>query len=322
MDRLTVMQTFIRIVDAGSFSAAARQLNIGQPAVSKSIAQLEERLGVRLLMRSTQRLTPTEAGQSYYDYARRAVDAAEQADLVARGVGTQMAGRLRISVATTLATLHIIPRLPAFLDTHPDLSLELILDDRMIDLIEEGVDMGLRIGTPGESSLTARKLAACRRLVLGAPSYFQRRGTPSTPAELREHTIVVHAHQRSSELWTFRQGASETAIRISGRLCVSAGEGVRTAVLSGMGLTIMSEWMFTPELASGAICSVLTDWALPMAGLWAVFPTGHMISAKARAFAAFAESELRKSRPSPSTIIPNGNKAYEMSRPTAIHAVR
>jgi len=318
------MQTFIRIVDTGSFSGAARHLNIGQPAVSKSIAQLEERLGVRLLLRSTQRLTPTEAGQAYYDYARRTVDTAEQADLVARGAGTQLTGRLRVSAATTFATLQVVPRLPAFLNAHPNLSLELILDDRVIDLIEEGVDMALRIGMPRELSLTARKLATCQRLVLGAPNYLEQSGIPSNPAELSQHSMVVHAHQRSSEMWTFRQGASESSIRISGRLCMSASEGVRAAVLGGMGLTIMPEWMFAAELASEAVCPVLTDWTLPAADLWAVFPTGHMISAKARTFAAFVESALRKSSPQPTPvrIIPNGHEAHEMPRPTAIHAIR
>jgi len=318
------MHVFIRIVDTGSFSAAARQLNIGQPAVSKSIAQLEERLGVRLLMRSTQRLMPTEAGQGYYEHARRAIDAAEQADLAARGSGTQLTGRLRVSAATTFATLHIIPRLPAFLDAHPDLSLELALDDRVIDLIEEGADMALRLGRPRESSLIARKLATSRTLVLGAPGYLERGGIPSKPAELAEHRLVIHAHQRSSELWTFRQGGCEVAIRLSGRLRVSASEGVKTAVLLGMGLTIMSEWMFVPELTSGAICSVLTDWTLPTTDLWAVFPTGHMISAKARAFAAFVESELRKPRwpPSQANLIPCGNEAYGTAEPTAIRAIR
>jgi DNA-binding transcriptional LysR family regulator len=318
------MQTLIRIVDTGSFSAAARHLNIGQPAVSKSIAQLEERLGVRLLMRSTQRLMPTEAGQAYYDCARRAVDAAEQADLVARGAGAQLTGRLRVSAATALATLQVIPSLPTFLNAYPDLSLELILDDQVIDLIEEGVDLALRIGTPRESSLTARKLATCRSLVLGAPDYLRRSGIPSNPAELGQHSMVVHAHERSRESWTFRQGASETSIRVSGRLCMNASEGVRAAVLGGMGLTIMPEWMFAAELASGAICPVLTEWTLPAANLWALFPTGRMISAKARTFAAFVESELRKSRwrPAPVKIIANGNEAYEKPRPTVIHAIR
>jgi DNA-binding transcriptional LysR family regulator len=320
MDRLAVMETFIRVVETGSFSAAARHLNIGQPAVSKCVAQLEDRLGVRLLMRSTRRLTPTEAGQGFYERARRALEAADQADVAARGAGADLAGRLRVSAAVTFASLHVVPRLPAFLAAHPDLSIDLVLDDRQIDLIEEGVDMALRIGTLRDSSLTARKLAMSRRLVLGAPAYFERAGIPATPAELIGHTAVLYTRNRSSETSSFQQGGAEVPIRISGRLSISASEGVRAAVLGGMGFTIASEWMFAPELASGAVRPVLTEWTLPTSDLWAVFPTGRMASAKARAFAAFVETELRKPqwKARSASRIPEENDAYEADLPAAI----
>jgi DNA-binding transcriptional LysR family regulator len=289
------METFIRVVETRSFSAAARHLNVGQPAVSKSIAQLEERLGVRLLMRSTRGLMPTEAGQGFYQRARRAIAAADEADHAARGAGTGLVGRLRVSAAVTFARLHVVPRLSAFLDAHPDLSIDLVLDDRPIDLIEEGIDIGLRIGPLRDSSLTVRKLATSRRLVLGAPAYFQRIGIPTTPADLIAHAAVIHTQDRGgSDTWSFRRGTSEMSVSISSRLRVSAAEGVRAAVLGGMGLAITSEWMFAPELASGAVRSVLDDWNLPTSDLWAVFPTGRMASAKARAFAAFVENELGK----------------------------
>jgi DNA-binding transcriptional LysR family regulator len=300
------METFIRVVETRSFSAAARHLNVGQPAVSKSIAQLEERLGVRLLMRSTRGLMPTEAGQSFYQRARRAIAAADEADYAARGAGTGLVGRLRVSAAVTFARLHVVPRLSTFLDAHPDLSIDLILDDRPIDLIEEGIDIGLRIGPLRDSSLTVRKLATNRRLVLGTPAYFQRAGAPTTPADLIAHAAVIHTQDRGgSDTWSFRRGTSEMSVSISSRLRVSAAEGVRAAVLSGMGLAIASEWMFMPELASGAVRTVLEDWALPTSDLWAVYPTGRMASAKARAFAAFVETELGKPLTSPS------HKAYQ-----------
>jgi DNA-binding transcriptional LysR family regulator len=320
MDRLAVMETFIRVVETGSFSAAARHLNIGQPAVSKCVAQLEDRLGVRLLMRSTRRLTATEAGQSFYERARRALEAADQADVAARGAGADLAGRLRVSAAVTFASLHVVPRLPAFLAAHPNLSIDLVLDDRQIDLIEEGVDMALRIGTLRDSSLTARKLAMSRRLVLGAPAYFERAGIPATPAELIGHTAVLYTRNRSSETWSFQQSGSEVPVRISSRLSISASEGVRAAVVGGMGFTIASEWMFAPELASGAVRPVLTEWTLPTSDLWAVFPTGRMASAKARAFAAFVEAELRKPqwKARSASRIPEENDAYEVDLPAAI----
>jgi DNA-binding transcriptional LysR family regulator len=294
MDRLAAMETFVRVVETGSFSAAAKHLNLGQPAVSKTVAQLEARLGVRLLMRTTHGLSPTEAGQSFYDRARRAIEEAEEADVAARGAGASLTGLLRISAAVSFARLHVIPRLPKFLAAHPILTMEVVLDDRVIDLVEEGMDLALRMGSLGNSSSqTARKLASAPRCVIGTPSYFARSGVPATPAELTGHTAVIYT-QGYRGAWNFRKGATEVSVSVSGPLRVSAAEGVRAAVLADMGLAIASAWMFSPELASGTVRSVLTDWCLPTIDLWAVYPTGRMPSAKARAFAAFVEAELKQ----------------------------
>jgi DNA-binding transcriptional LysR family regulator len=291
------METFIRVVEAGSFSAAAKRLRVGQPAVSKSVAQLEERLGVRLLIRSPRGLTPTEAGQNFYERARRTVEEADEADIAARGASAGLTGPLRVSAAVTLARLHIVPRLPVFLAAHPNLSVDLILSDRQVDLIQEDVDIAFRTGELRDSSLIIRKIATCRRLVLGAPSYFERAGVPATPAELSRHAAVIYSEQREGvggDSWSLRQGELEMSVTLSGRVRVSAAEGVRAAVIGGMGLAIASEWMFAPEIASRAVRAVVTDWALPTLDLWAVFPTGRRTDAKARAFAAFVETQLRK----------------------------
>ena len=294
MDRLAAMETFVRVVETGSFSAAARTLNVGQPAVSKTVAQLEERLGVRLLMRSTRGLSPTEAGQSFFDRARRAIEEAEEAELAARVAGTSLTGRLRVCAAVTFARLHVIPRLPMFLAAHPGLTMDVVLDDRVIDLVEEGVDLALRMGSLEDSSLTARKLASAPRHVLGTPGYFARSGVPVTPSELSRHAAVIYARDGGGDTWSFWRGATEVSVSVSGPLRVSAAEGMRAAVLADMGLAIASAWMFSPELGSGAVRTVLTDWSLPPIDLWAVYPTGRMPSAKARAFAGFVEAELKQ----------------------------
>lgn len=299
MDRLAAMETFVRVVETGSFSAAARTLNVGQPAVSKTVAHLEERLGVRLLMRSTRGLSPTEAGQNFYDRSRRAIEEANEADMAARGAGASLTGRLRISAAVTFARLHVVPRLPTFLATHPDLTMDVILDDRVIDLVEEGVDVALRMGALADSSLTARKLASAPRCVVGTPAYFARAGVPATPAALAEHSVVIYGPDSGGGTYMFRQGATELSVSVSGRLRASAAEGVRAGVLASMGLTIASAWMFAPELESGEVSAVLTDWSLPSINLFAVYPTGRMPSAKARAFAAFVEAELKGWRSPP-----------------------
>ena len=294
MDRLSAMETFIRVVDTGSFSAAARQLRIGQPAVSKAMAQLEERLGTRLLLRSSRGLATTEAGQTFYERARRAIAEADEADLAARGAGAGLTGRLRFSGAVTFVRLHVIPRLPEFLARHPGLAIDAVLDDRHVDPVEEGIDVALRMGDLADSSLVARKIGQSRRLVIGTPAYFARAGEPNTPGELPDHAAVVYA--RGGERSTFKRGDATVDVALSDRIRMTAAEGVREAVLAGLGLTITSGWMFARELENGTVREVLRDWTLPPLDLWALFPSGRRASAKARAFADFVEGILAAPR--------------------------
>ena len=297
MDRFAVMETFICVVETGSFSAAARRLNVGQPAVSKSIAQLEDHLGVRLLLRSTRGLTPTEAGQHYYERAKRSIEEANEADLVARGTGKGLSGKLRVSAAVTFSRLHIIPRLNRFLSKHPDLQIDVRLDDRHIDLIEQGIDVALRMGTLPDSTMTARHLAQSRRHVLATPRYIQSNGAPKTPAELARHEAVVYSPNGGNTSWDFQRGDTVVSVMVAGRIVVSAAEGVRAAVLADMGIAIASEWMFASEIRNGEVQTLLDDWTLPPIDVWALFPTGRMVSAKARAFADFVEAILKEIAP-------------------------
>jgi len=293
MDRLSAMEALVRVIETGSFSGAARQLRIGQPAVSKAVAQIEQRLGVRLLLRTTHGLSPTESGQSYYEHAKRVLEEAEEADLAARGAGASLSGRLRFCAAVTFARLHVMPHLPAFLEQHPALDVDVVLDDRNVDLVEEGIDVALRMGPLTDSTFTGRKIGQGRRLVLGTPSYFARHGEPGSPTDLAGYQAVVYDRRGGGAAWTFRRGAAETAVTLKGRVRTTAAEGVREAVFSDLGLAVSSEWMFTPELRSGQVRAVLEDWSLPAIDLWAVFPTGRQASAKARAFAAFIEERFR-----------------------------
>jgi DNA-binding transcriptional LysR family regulator len=299
MDRLQAMAAFVRVVDSGSFSGAARQLGVGQPAVSKTIAQLEDRLQVRLLVRSTHALTPTDAGLRFYERARLAIAEVDEAELEARGAGAGLTGRLRFSAATTFARLMIVPRLPEFLARHPSLDIDVILDDRIIDVVSEGIDIALRMGTLADSSAVARKIASGRRSVVATPAYLARAGTPKVPADLAHHHALIYSVL--SDNWTFRRGETETSVTVRGRLRLSAAEGIRAAVLADMGLAVASDWMFAPELASGAVTRVLPDWMLSPIDLWAIFPTGRLASAKARAFADFVEAILKSKEASAST---------------------
>jgi DNA-binding transcriptional LysR family regulator len=289
MDRLREMELFVRVIETGSFSTAARDLKIGQPAISKTIAALEDRLGVRMLIRSTRRLSPTEAGKAFYERALRAITEADEADAAAQCVGSGLEGQLRICAPVTFGRLHLVPRLGAFLDAHPKLRLELVMDDRAIDLVAENIDVAIRLGILSDSSLKARKLAQTDRHVLASPTYLARKGIPSNPADLLEHDGIIYGQRSGGQEWLFRRGTSETSIRLRPRLTLSAAEGVREAVLAGQGYAITSRWMFAPELASGAVIPVLNEWSLPPMELWVLYPAGRLTSTKARAFVKWFE---------------------------------
>jgi DNA-binding transcriptional LysR family regulator len=292
VDRLTAMETFVCVVESGTFSGAARILNVGQPAVSKSIALLEERLSVRLLLRSTRGLTPTEAGQAFYARAKRAIEEAQEAELAARGAGSNLTGRLRVCAAVTFARLHIVPAIGRFLKAHPELNIDLVLDDRNVDLLEEGIDIALRMGQLEDSSMTARKIGEAPRRVVGTPAYFEHAGMPASPTDLAAHQAIVYSQRGGGSAWTFRRDSTELTVVVSGRVAITAAEGLRAAVLANLGLAVVSEWMFSPELKSGEVRSVLNDWRLPPVELWAVFPAGRMVNAKTRAFLNFLADTL------------------------------
>ena len=295
MDRLAALEMFVHVVDTGSFSAVARNQDIGQPAVSKAVVQLEEWLGVSLLMRSTRSLVPTEAGRIFYEHAKRTIEEAHEAVLAARGSACGLSGKLRVSTSVCFGRLHVIPNLSAFLAEHPDLDIELVLDDRHLDLINEGIDVSLRMGAMPDSNMTARRIAEGRRIVVATPAYLQRHGTPSSPGDLVSHQAVIYTPGGRGEpwtSWTFRKGTAEVSVVLQGRFKVTAGEGIRAAVNSDMGLAVSSDWNFSPELRSGKVVEILQDWALPLTNLSAVYPAGRLASTKARLFVSFVEQYM------------------------------
>jgi DNA-binding transcriptional LysR family regulator len=294
MDRLAAMEAFVLVVDSGSFSATARRLNVGQPAISKTVAQLEDRLGVKLLIRSTRGLAPTEAGLNFYERARRSIEEADEAELAARGAGQGLSGNLRICAAVTFARIHLMPRLPEFLAQHPNLEIEVVLDDRNVDLVHEGIDVALRMGRLADTALIARRIATTRHAVVGTAAYFARAGEPASPGDLIAHEAVIYSQRGGGPVWTFRRDGAELAVTVKGRLHVTAAEGVRAAVLADAGIAIASEWMFAPELAAGTVKAVLQDWELPPMDLWAVYPAGRTATTKARTFVAFVEAVMRQ----------------------------
>jgi DNA-binding transcriptional LysR family regulator len=297
MDQLSAMQALLRVVDTGSFSAAARQLGVGQPAVSRAVARLEARLGVKLLARTTRGLSVTDAGQRYCLLARHALETVDEADAAARDAGAALSGRLRVAMAVSFGRLQIVPRLAGFMSAHPALAIDVVMDDRPIDLIEEGIDVALRLGPQPDSRFSGRIIATRRRIVVASPDYLARHDTLERPSDLARHEVVSLVQAGIATSWTFTRGQERETVTLGGRLRMTANEGVRAAVLAAMGLALGSEWGFEDEIADGRLVPVLADWQLPPSDLWAITPAGRQASAKARTFIGFVERQLKYPAP-------------------------
>lgn len=284
MDIVRAFAVFTRVVESGSFSAAAKDLTLGQPAISKMMLALENHLGVRLLNRSTRRLTVTEAGQALYERAIEVLSIVEEAEVAARGINSGLQGVLRVSVPVTFGRLHVVPRLAQFLDAHPNLRVELIMDDRNVDLLAEKIDIALRAGALSDSSLMAKRIASTERVVVASPAYLARHGLPQTPAELLQHNVIIYEQNNLTTNWLFKQATQETSVKVQGQLHVTSAEGLREAVLAGLGLAIVSRWMMSQELLDNKVVTVLDDWHLPGVTLWAVHASGRMVSTKITTF--------------------------------------
>jgi len=293
MDLISTMRSFVRVYETRSFSAAAKDLNLSQPSVSKAVAQLEQELGVQLFLRSTRGLAPTDAGRKFHEHSILTLDAADLAVKTAKGVNAPLTGKLRVSGTITFMRQHIIPKLSKFMDQHPSLSLDLLLDDGNIGLVEEGVEVALRMGKLASSNLTARKIGQCRRIVVATPGYLAKHGTPSQPSDLAGHAAIVLSRGEGGHHITFAKDGISTEVVLQPRLRVSALEGIRAAVLAGLGAAVASEWIFQDELNDGRVIEVLTGWSMQNLDLWVVLPGGgRHASPQARAFIAFIEEQL------------------------------
>ncbi len=283
-DRLLELRAFVRAADSGSFSRAARDLRLSQPSVSRLVAALEDRLGVPLLLRTTRRVAPTEAGHAYLERVRPLLTELDDADVAAAG-GVRLGGTLRAAVPVTLGSREIVPRLDAFLDLHPELQLDLLMDEKAQDLIEEGVDLALRVGRPADSAFGLRRIAEAPRLMIASPAYLERHGAPATPSALGDHRCILGPGQSDGQAWTFGHASgAAVSVQVQGQLRVGAAQAVTAAVAAGIGIGVASRWMCRRELAAGEVVPILCDYRLAPAELFALLPAGRRTSLRTRAF--------------------------------------
>ncbi|WP_217807781.1 LysR family transcriptional regulator [Oceanibacterium hippocampi] len=285
------MRLLTTAVEAGSFSAAGRQLGLAPSSVSRQINGLEDKLGVRLLNRSTRKLSLTEAGLIYYQRAKQVLADIEEANLAVTKLGASPTGSLRVTAPVAFGRLHIAPAIPEFVARHPEVSVDLILTDNIIDLIEAGIDLAVRIAELKDSSLIARKLANNNRVVCGSPDYFRKHGVPTTPTELERHNCLLYKQTGHQDTWRFRCEDGMKEIRVSGNLQCNNAEALLAAALNGLGIVLLSSWMVQSDIASGRLVQILPDYtASPSAldtAIYAVFSHNRHLSPKVRAFVDF-----------------------------------
>jgi DNA-binding transcriptional LysR family regulator len=291
-DRLQELAVFVRAAESGSFSRAGRELGLSQPSVSRIIGELETRLGVKLLLRTTRRITVTDAGALFLTRAREILAEIEDAEDAARGIDS-LRGTIRIAMPIVYGTRQIIPRLPKFLAMHPLLRVELSVVDERQDLVAEGADVAIRLGELDDSAFGARKLETLPRFLVASPAYLAARGTPKTPADLASHDCVFGPGLFGRASWSFSRNGTETSVDVRGRIHTDSGPGVFASALAGLGIAMTSPVMAGPEIKSGALVPLLKSYKLSPIDVHAVFPGGPRPSTKVRALVDYLAQELK-----------------------------
>ena len=295
MDTLTGMDLFVRAVDTGSFSETARTMNLTPSAVSKQIARLEDRLGVRLFNRTTRRLAPTEEGRAYYERCRQILADVEEAEASVSQLNATPRGVLRVNMPIVFGRRHVVPALSDFLARYPDVHLDVTMTDQFVDPIAEGVDMLIRVGELKDSSLIARKLAGSRRVVIAAPSYWKKHGEPVLPTDLTRHNCLTYAYLATGNDWRMTgPDGIKHVVAVTGNFAANNGEALMAAALDGVGVALLPTWMVGPELQSGELTEVLGEYTLPEPSVHAIYPPGRHLSAKVRAFVDFLVERFKQ----------------------------
>jgi DNA-binding transcriptional LysR family regulator len=288
MDRLAAMQAFVHVVEAGSFVRAAEKLGASTSSTSRLIADLEAHLGARLLNRTTRRLSLTETGQAYYERCVQLLADIGEAEAAAGAAAAAPSGRLKLTCPYNLLAQPIAPALAEFNRRHPQVSFDVTVADRVIDLVDEGFDLAVRIGAPGGEQLVARRLGATHLLACASPAYVAQHGSPQSPEELGRHRVLTYAYVASPFQWRlFDRDGQPHEVRVGGPLHGNSGELLVAAAAAGMGIVLEPDFVVGPYLARGELVRLLPDCSGPKLDVWAVYPSRRHLSAKVRAFVAY-----------------------------------
>lgn len=294
MDRFSALQAFVQVAQDSSFTQAALRLRLTKSAVSKSIGQLETELGVRLVNRTTRQVSLTPAGAEYLESARRILSDMAEADQAVRCQHLSLSGRLRLSAPVGLTARHLAPILPRFLERHPELELDIDLNDRLVDLVAEGFDVALRVGRLSDSTLLARRIAGMPMVAAASPAYVAARGMPRQPMDLAQHSCLAAGQVPAARHWSFTDadGHKQSAARIVPRLTANNGEVLRAAMVAGLGVGLLPAFYLADDLAAGRLVPVLPGWSQEPTGIFAIYPPTRQPSAKVRSFIDFLVESL------------------------------
>lgn len=294
VDRLTEMEAFVQVVDHGGFTDAARKMGLSKSAVSKHVAALEARLAVRLLNRTTRRVNPTELGLLYYDRARAVLAGAVEADSAVMAMQSSPQGLLRVSAPVSFGVTHLSPAVADFLGRYPDVDVNLVLEDRFVELVAEGFDLAVRIGALADSSLKARKLADTRAMLVASPGYLARLGAPRSIDELGTHQLLHYSYLATGNFWRLRTpSGEERQIRVGGRLTANNGDSLQAAAEAGLGIAFLPAFIVGCAVEQGRLVALLPELALERLGIYAVHPEGRFPQPKLRAFVEFLAERFR-----------------------------
>jgi DNA-binding transcriptional LysR family regulator len=287
MDKLDAMQAFTKVVALGGYAAAARQLGRTRSAISKAVMALERQLGVRLLDRTTRKVRPTEAGLAYYERSTAVLAAIAETEIQIAGLHEAPAGVLRINGPMSFGTAYLAGAVADFLSRYPDLKVELLLNDRFIDPLEEGVDVTVRIGELADSSLVARRLAATRRLLLASPDYLARHGAPQEPDDLILHRCLVYGHVAARQRWQLTRDGAKISVPVASALCANNGEVLREAACKGLGIALLPTVIAGDAIKAGRLVVVLDAYSPPPLPIHALYAANRFLAAKTRLFIDF-----------------------------------
>lgn len=295
MDRFHEIEVFIAVNDAGSFSKASQRLRMSPPAVTRAISALEDRLGARLFQRTTRRLAITDVGSRFLESARRVLDDLGAAEREALGATATARGHLTVTASVTLGRSLLAPVACQFLSEYPEVTLSVLLLDRITNLIEEGIDAAVRIGPLADSTMVARKLGSVRRLLVASPDYLARRGTPSVPSDLTRHAMIAFTGLMPNREWRFLDGRSGKSVSFMPRFEINDAVSAITAAEAGDGITVALSYMVAEKIRQGSLVQVLDDVTPPPVPVHLVFPQTRLLAPKLRAFVDFAAPRLKRS---------------------------